>query len=248
MPDDSSPAVSKSDRTFFLSMAFAATLTVLLGFTPSYYFKALTHATHYPTGVPISPALPPLIHVHALLFSAWMLFFVAQNTLVASGRIKIHRRLGIAGATLAAIMTVLGFLTAIRGGRDGWNPGGPYRDSLSFMVVGLSDILVFSCCIAAGFYYRRKPEAHKRLMLLGTVGGLMWPAITRMPYVAGRPALMFGLLAMLVLALAVRDFFACSRIHPVSLWGGLLILAGFPVRVIIGRSETWHDFAGWLIR
>ena len=35
-------------------------------------------------------------------------------------------------------------------------------------------------------------------MLLATVGGLMWPAITRIPYIAGRPVLMFGLLSALV--------------------------------------------------
>ncbi len=85
-------------------------------------------------------------------------------------------------------------------------------------------------------------------MLLATVGGLTWPAITRMPYVAGRPALMFGLFAALMLASAVRDCFSSSRIHSVSLWGGLFILASFPVRVFIGRSEAWHSFAGWLIR
>jgi hypothetical protein len=81
-------------------------------------------------------------------------------------------------------------------------------------------------------------------MLPATAGWLTWPAITRMPYIAGRPALMFGLLAALVLASAVRDYFSCSRIRSVSFWGGLLILAGFPVRVFIGRSEAWHSLAG----
>src|SRR5438477_1854078 len=100
----------RSDRIFFLSMAVAVTLTVFLGFAPSYYFKSLTHATHYPTGVPISPALAPLIHVHALVFSAWVLFFIAQTTLVATARIQVHRRLGIVGAVLATVMAILGFL------------------------------------------------------------------------------------------------------------------------------------------
>jgi hypothetical protein len=85
-------------------------------------------------------------------------------------------------------------------------------------------------------------------MLLGTVGGLMWPAITRMPYVAGRPIVMFSLLGSLVLALAARDRVVRGRIHPVSLWGGLLILAAFPVRVAIGLTSGWHDVAAWLIR
>ncbi len=136
----------------------------------------------------------------------------------------------------------------MRGARDGWNPGGPYPDSLAFMIVGLVDIAVFASFVAAGLYFRRRAELHKRLMLLATVGGLMWPAITRIPYVAGRPVLMFGLLSALVLASAVRDLMLQSRVHPVSLWGGLLILAAFPVRAAIGSTESWRAFAAWLIR
>jgi hypothetical protein len=91
-------------------------------------------------------------------------------------------------------------------------------------------------------------DAHKRLMLLATVGGLMWPAITGMPYVAGRPILMFGLFGALVLASAARDILLRLRVHPVGLRGGLTILAVFPIRVAIGLTGSWHAFAAWLIR
>ena len=139
-------------------------------------------------------------------------------------------------------------MTAIKGARDGWNPGGPYPDSLAFLIVGLVDVLIFAGFVTAGLYFRRRAELHKRLMLLATVGGLMWPAITRMPYVAGRPILMFGLLGALVLASAVRDVWLRSPVRLVSLWGGLLILAAFPIRVAIGPTASWHSFAAWLIR
>lgn len=206
------------------------------------------HVTHYPTGIPVSPSLPLLLHVHALVFSAWILLFVIQAALVTAGQTAVHRRLGALTAILIPAMIVLGCLTAIRGGRDGWNPGGPYADSLAFMVVGLTDIMVFSTFVFAGLYYRRRPDLHKRLMVLATLGGLMWPAITRMPYVAGRPALMFGLLMMLVLAPAVRDRISYGRIHVLSLAGGLFIIAAFPLRVLIGHTIVWHRFAAWLIR
>ena len=85
-------------------------------------------------------------------------------------------------------------------------------------------------------------------MLLATPGGLMWPAITRMPYVAGQPILMFGLLGALVLASAVRDVWRRSPVRLISLGGGLLILAAFPIRVAIGLSVSWHALAAWLIR
>ena len=236
------------DRAFFLCMALAAGMIVFLGFAQSYYLRSITHATHYPTGLPISTTLRPLIHAHALVFSAWLLLFIAQNILVVTGRINVHRRLGIMGAALLPVVTVLGILTAVRGARDGWNPARTYADPQAFMVVGFGDILVFFCFAATGLYYRQRPAIHKRLMLLATVGGLTWPAITRMPYVAGRPALMFGLLAALVLAPALYDRLAYPRVNPVSLCGGLLILATFPVRLVVGNSAPWHSFAAWLLR
>ena len=236
------------DRAFFLAMALAAGLTVFLGFAPSYYLNSITHTTHYPTGLAISTSRPLLIHLHALAFSSWMLLFIAQNALVVSGRINIHRRLGIAGAILVPVMTVLGIVTAVRGARDGWNPGGPFADPMAFMAVGIGDICVFSVFAVAGLCCRRRPTLHKRLMLLATLGGLIWPAITRMPYVAGRPVAMFGLLTALVLAPAIYDRISSRRFQPVSLWGGLSVLAVFFVRVPIGRTAAWHSFAAWLLR
>ena len=248
MPLQTESPVSHRDRRFFVGMAIAAVATVFFGFAPTYYLKSLTHAAVYPTGLPASPSLPALVHLHALVFSAWILLFLVQTTLIAAGRPRVHRRLGIVGAGLAPFMIILGVMTAIKGARDGWNPGGPYPDSLAFMIVGLVDILIFAGFVTAGLYFRRRSELHKRLMLLATVGGLMWPAITRMPYVAGRPILMFGLFSALVLASAVRDVWLRSPVRLVSLGGGLLILAAFPIRVAIGLSDSWHALAAWLIR
>lgn len=233
---------------FFLGMAMAVVATVFLGFAPTYYLRSFTHTAVYPTGLPVSPSLPALVHVHALLFTAWILLFLVQTSLIAADRPHVHRRLGVAGAVLAPVMVIVGVMTAIQGARDGWNPGGPYPDSLAFMIVGLVDVLIFAGFVTAGLHFRRRPELHKRLMLLATVGGLMWPAITRMPYVAGRPILMFGLLGALVLAPAVRDVCLRSPVRLVTLWGGVLILAAFPIRVAIGLSASWQSFAAWLIR
>ena len=103
-------------------------------------------------------------------------------------------------------MVVLGVTAALEGARRGHNPGGPYPDALGFLIVGLTDILLFTVFVGAGLYYRHRREAHRRLMLLATVGGLMWPTITRLPYVAGRFLPMFGLLVLFVLAGPVHDF------------------------------------------
>jgi hypothetical protein len=233
---------------FSVAMAIVATATVFAGFAPSYFLKSVLHTTRFPTGRTIPDSLPALVHVHALIFSAWLVLLIVQVSLSATGRLRIHRKLGVVGALLALAMVTLGFATAIRGARDGWNPGGPFSDPLAFMAVGLGDIVVFAGFIGAGLLYRRRPEVHKRLMVLGTLGGLMWPAITRIPHVAPNFPLMFALYALLVFAFAARDWVLTRRVHPVSLWGGVLILATVPARTVIAHTVLWHRVAEFLIR
>ena len=228
---------ARHDRYFYTGMAGATLLAVLVGFGRSYFFRVFTAPR------PISA----FTHVHALVFTGWVLLFFVQTAFVAAGRVDLHRRLGAAAGVLAGLMVVLGFQTAIYGARNGHNPGGPYRDALAFLVVGLTDILLFFGFVAAALYYRRRREAHKRLMLLATIGGFMWPAITRMPFVAGRFLPMFGLLSLFVLAGPAYDLATRRRVHPIYFWGGLLILASFPLRRVIGNSDLWHRFAAWLV-
>lgn len=240
------PAVTTQSR-FFLGMAAAAAAVVFAGFAPTYYFRPFGHAVLFPSGQAVSPTLPLFVHLHALVSSAWLLLLIAQAFLVAAGRADIHRRLGVAGGALAVALVALGVLTAIRGVRDGWNPGGPFHDSIGFLAVSLGDVFLFAGFVTAGLCYRRRPEWHKRLVLLGTLGGLMWPAITRIPFVAPHPARMFGLLVALVVALPVRDYLLRRRLHPASAWGAMVILLSFPARVAIGNSGVWHALVSRII-
>jgi hypothetical protein len=235
------------DRRFFAGMTLAAAAVVFFGFAASYYLWPVLRATHYPNGRPVSPALPFVVHVHAVTFTAWVLLLLVQTGLVLQGLVGRHRTLGALAAWLIPLMVLTGVLTAMRGARDGWNPGGPYRDALGFMFVGLADVAVFTSLTAAGLIWRRNPGLHKRLMLLGTLGGLMWPAITRMPILGGRFGLMFALLGALVLAPAIRDFYRRAPLRWVSLALGVGILASFLVRPVVGNTAWWRACAAWLI-
>ena len=50
------------DRRFFIGMAVAAAVAVFIGFYPTYYLKAWWD----------TPVLPPLVHLHGFLFTAWI--------------------------------------------------------------------------------------------------------------------------------------------------------------------------------
>lgn len=241
-------AAAIGERRFFAAIAIASLAIVFGGFATSYYLWPMSRATHYAGGQPISQSLPLLVHVHAVMFSGWVALLVVQAGLVALGHVRAHRALGRVGVGVMAVMVVTGLATAVRGARDGWHPGGPYPDALSFMFVGIADLMVFAALTGTGLAWRSRPEVHKRLMLLGTVGGLMWPAITRLPAVAGRFSPMFGLLATLVLAPAVRDFVARSPARWLSLGVGVGVLATFPVRIAIGNSPLWRALAAWIVQ
>src|SRR5688572_1565789 len=97
------------DHRFFSSMSIVMTVTILAGFSQTYVPRVVTG----------EPELLPIIHLHALVFTSWLVFFVAQTTLVLTGRTAVHRRLGIAGVVLAALMLVVGTMTAIAVAREG---------------------------------------------------------------------------------------------------------------------------------
>jgi hypothetical protein len=229
----------RRDHIFYTGLAVLAAAIVFAGFARTYYLKDLFG----------KPPLPPLLHLHGALFTSWLVLLLSQVTLVAARRTEIHRRLGVAGGVLAALMIVVGTITATHAAKRGVTPpGGP--PPLVFLVIPLSDILMFSILIAAGFYYRRQSETHKRLMLLATLA-ILAPAIARLPFAfipANGPLAFFGLTDLVLLACILYDIVSRQRLHPAYLWGGLLLVASQPLRLAVGGTSAWLAFAHWLTR
>ena len=75
---------------FFSGMAVLVLVTVFLGFARTYYLA----------GVFKADPLPPLLHVHGAVFSAWIVLLIVQVSLVAADRVDLHRRLGLMGFCL----------------------------------------------------------------------------------------------------------------------------------------------------
>jgi hypothetical protein len=240
----SSAAIRTRQRTrrFYVGMAIAIAITVFAGFSRTYFLKA-----YYGT-----PELSRLLHVHALVFTTWVLFFLAQTTLVAAGKTYIHRRMGVAGAGLAALVVVLGTTTAILRAaervKEGSNsiPGVP---PLSFLAIPLFDMLVFATLVGTALYFRRRLEAHKRLMTLGMIALTSAPiARLHLPMLPPGPPTFFGLTDLFIVAMLVHDLVTRRRIHPATIWGGLLLVASQPLRLMISGTPAWLAFAGWLTR
>jgi hypothetical protein len=233
------PAATR-DRPFYLGMAVALALTVLAGFGPTYYFTLFSGGpTHTFGGGPFTP----IFHIHAVLFTGWVVLFIVQTSLVATRRVAVHRRLGIASIGLAAAMVVVGVRAAIAGARRGSAP--PGTDPLSFMAIPFFDMVVFSTLVTAAYLKRRDRDWHKRLMLLSYIS-LITAAIARLPGVlALGPPVFFGLSFLFVVAGIVYDLISRRRVHPAYLWGGGWILLSVPLRLVVSTTGVWTAFARW---
>ena len=110
-------------------MGIVAVLVTAAGFGGSFYGVV--------TG---AKSLTPLVHLHAAVFSAWLVLYLVQTGLVASGRTVLHKRLGIAGVVLAVAVVGVGCQTAVTAARRGYDLSLDNRhDPLRFLVFTLGE-------------------------------------------------------------------------------------------------------------
>ena len=234
----SARAEAAYDRVFYGGMGVLLAAITLVGFGPTFYFRWWFGPTATVTG---TTTLSPLTYFHGALFSAWVVLFIVQTSLIAARRVALHRRLGVAGAVLAALMVVVGLSTAFAAAGRGAAP--PGIDSLTFLVVPVFDMLLFAAFVTAAVVRRRDKEAHKRLMLLGYLAII--PASTArlpglLPY---GPLLFFGLAYGLSFLGAGYDYWSRGRVSRVYWWGIPILLLSVPIRLALSTTGAWRSFA-----
>jgi hypothetical protein len=242
----SAPVVSRAaaqnqgryDRAFYGTMAATLALTVLAGFGPTYYSQL---ATGGPKATVSGGPFTLLVHLHGALFTAWVLLFIVQTVLVATHRVAVHRRLGVAGAVLAAGMVVVGTSTAMQMARRGGAP--PGIDPLAFLAVPLFDMILFSGFVTAALIRRKSKETHKRLMLLAYIS-IIAAAMARLPGILSLgPLVFYGLAFVFVIAAAAYDRATRRRVHAVYVWGGALFAVSVPLRLALSTTSGWQSLA-----
>jgi hypothetical protein len=232
---------SRRDDVFFSAMALLILGTVILGFARTYYFAGAFHAR--------LPSL--LVHVHAAVFSGWILLLIAQTSLVSAGRLDLHRRVGVLGAALAGSMVVLGFLVATDSLARGFAPPGSGLDSKTFYSIPVVETAVFCVLIVWALRARADGATHKRLILIATIS-LMGPAINRWSFLpnANKGPLTSVIVDCFILLIAGFDLWSRRRIHRATVQGGLFMIITHQLMFPIGLTPVWHRFAtlaanGW---
>jgi hypothetical protein len=222
-------------KAFFTVMAVVTGVSVFVGFARSYYLKEFFGTR----------TLPPLLHLHGLIFSAWIILFLIQTVLIQKGEKFVHRRLGIFGGFLALSMILVGLQTGVARARVSANPP-------RLLILALGDIFMFTPLIVAGIYWRNRVETHKRLMLLATIS-IVDAGTGRWPIWAWFSS---DVIVQLSLAYAVRDLFIIAAmiydkrirgsVHPVYLWAGLPLIASDPIRLLVFNTHAWRAFTSFL--
>jgi uncharacterized membrane protein len=232
--------LSRSPRTrFFLAAAYFTLAVALAGFAKT-FFAPLVRGTF---------AAPAVVYLHAAVLFGWMLLFVMQAVLVRQRRPALHRRLGWIALLLAAgvVWSTLriGVLAMHRGVANGAGP-----TAVSELVGVCSTMLIYTLLVALAVACRRRPDAHKRLMLLATIA-ILWPAWFRFRHYFPSvpfPEIVFAIAAAnaLVLVAMLHDRVRRGRVHPVNLWGGTALIAEQSLEAAMFDSPAWRVLAQWL--
>ena len=225
-----------AERVFFAGMAILLCAVVAIGFSPT-YFSA---------GVFKAPLPSPILHVHGAVFTVWMLLFLVQAALISTHRVAWHRSLGTIAFCLPPIMIVIGVIAALDALKRKVTIS-PLDPAVS-LAIPLLGIACFTIVIFASWRTRRKPGAHKRLVLLATIG-LVEAALGRFPWaqmgLAPAQGAVTGL-GLLVLLVVAYDLFSLHRIHRSTMWAAPLTFVMGAFAVPIGMTSVWHSFASFL--
>src|SRR5262249_16121500 len=184
---------------------------------------------------------PALLYVHAAVFGAWMALYVFQTSLVASGNVRLHRRLGLAWIAIGAALPVVGIGTGIVMRR--------FRvihdhDTLPFLAISLMDMVMFTALFLPAVRWRKRPEFHRRLMFLATCV-LMDAAFMRFPFADAWFATgwFYAAVDALVLIAMLRDLIFQRRVH-------VVYAIGLPL-MAVGQFVAWllwqHPPALWIM-
>ena len=207
-------APGTSFRYFYLFMSLLIAVVVVYGFSQRVE-QQLFHPRH---------PKPLLLAIHAVVFSAWVVFYIVQSALVRTGNVRIHRRLGWFGVALGISIPMLGIVTAVIMRRFDLNDPHLARQA-PLLRTALLDMASFTIPFALAIFWRKKPEFHRRLLLIASCA-LTAAAFVRFPAVFHSWPWFYVGVDLLVLLGVLRDLLVDRRVHAVYLCAlPILILA-----------------------
>jgi hypothetical protein len=219
------------DKYFYFFMSLLIAVTVVYGFS------------HTVKGNLFQPDLPrpTILWFHAAIFSGWVVFFIFQSALIRTRNVGLHRITGWFGAALAAAIPMVGIPTAIHMTR--FHVYQLHKtDGVNFILVPFLDVTCFTITFWLAVYWRKKPEFHRRLVLIASCA-LTAAAFGRFPARVLSPDLFYAGVDSLILLGVVRDLVVNRRVHKVYLYA-------LPAFIVfqLGVMYTIATNAAWWVR
>ena len=239
-------ARERMERLFYLLSGCLLLSVVALGFQ---HFYLQGRASD---GGPVTQQIVPLVFLHGILMTAWIIAFVVQSGLIVSGNRRLHMSLGVGGAVLAALLVIVGVATAIASvhyNPDSYKEIWGARRFLSFMLTNISG---FGILAGIGLIYRRRPEVHRPMLLLATLFVAGPAGFFRIPAISGVvmsnihtiiapwiPMLILGAVLLVLKSVMTRSW---DRYLAKGFAG---VILGCVLQYVVSGTAWWNHVAGW---
>ena len=228
----------RHDRAMVAGAVAAVWLAIAIGFGMDLVRRARAGQLSFPL----------VVHLHVVVYVGWLVLLAVQVWLIRTRRVALHRRLGAVALVLLPLMLVLGPAAALV------QAANPYMPDfwIAWLIVQFTNATGSVALLAAGLAMRRRPAAHKRLMLLGTIAvtepgfGRIWEptlfAWLGEGYVPFYVATYVGTV-VLVIAVGAYDVATRRRLHPAYVAGALWILANEVATTWVFHQPWWLHVA-----
>jgi hypothetical protein len=232
-----SPKFVPGRRHFFAAFGTLSVVLAVTGFSQSFFVPLARRAL----------VVPPIVYIHGALFLGWVTLLLVQTLLVGRRRIRSHRRVGWIAVALVPAMAASGIGVGLWAtARD--VRAGEASAALPFLLGLVTDMMTFAVLASSAIATRRRPETHKRLMVMATIVVLGAALVRLIALVSAsvRPW-NIALTTCLVLSVAAFDLHARRRVHSATVWGGAAVLANLIAQRPLGHTDLWLRAAHGLL-
>ena len=198
-----------------------------------------------------TPAVPKIVHVHAIATTLWLLTATALVLMVETGNVRLHRQLGWFAAGYAALVIVIAPWSELSW--QALNLHTPDTLPPQFLSIAFSGVLCMALLLPWGILLRRNSAAHRRVLILATIcisdaGFARMVGLFRPP-----PTTFFGTYffyeggTFLLIALMFLWDWKRDRIMQQFLWASSLILAVSLTATVLYFNPAWQSIThSWL--
>jgi hypothetical protein len=231
-------SVRRTRLSIVIPLALLMAALAIAGFWRTYFGPLLTGGSHTEW----------IFHLHAAIFMGWLGLVILQSYLAITGRTALHLKIGRFGMAYGAALVVFGLVFSLVIFARRVAAVGPEGTQGGFLVP-LVDMFVFSLFLGGAWIYRKRPEFHRRFILLAA-NSILIAAVGRMfggtTSVAARDVIPFLLVWLSPLWIAMIYDGARQRIvHPVYVFGAVVLVA-VRYRQLLRETDGWMAVSRWI--